>query len=253
MSDNITMYVITHKEFNEPKIDGYVPIQAGAAINKKLNYITDATGENISEKNKNYCELTVLYWIWKNQKDDVVGISHYRRYFFKNRFCNNSNKAINKEQIKKYLEKYDVIIPEPEYIYKYTIEDEYKEKHHIKDLHNCRKIIDKIYPEYIESFDTVMKSKEMHQYNMIVANKDKFDEYAKWLFDILFEVEKITDISNYDDYNKRIYGFLSERLFNVWLHKNSDLKVKQLPVNITDKTYIKWQFKNRIKKMLLRR
>lgn len=33
----------------------------------------------------------------------------------------------------------------------------------------------------------------------------------------MFEVEKRINIENYDDYQKRVMGFLSERLFRVWL------------------------------------
>ena len=51
----------------------------------------------------------------------------------------------------------------------------------------------------------------------VLCEKRMFDEYCEWLFNILFEVENRTDISNYDSYNKRLYGFLSERLINIWV------------------------------------
>ena len=63
---------------------------------------------------------------------------------------------------------------------------------------------------------------------MFIAKKEIFDEYYKWLFDILFELEKRTDVSNYDDYSKRIIGFFAERMMTVWVLKNN-LKVKELP------------------------
>jgi len=62
--------------------------------------------------------------------------------------------------------------------------------------------------------------------NMVITSKTLYDEYCSWLFDILFEVEKRTNIENYDDYQKRVFGFLSERLFRTWL-LNRPLKVRE--------------------------
>lgn len=251
MENKIKIFVVTHKTAKFPNKNCYIPIQAGSEIHEKLGYMDDNIGDNISKKNNNYCELTALYWIWKNCNSDIVGLTHYRRYFFTKRFCSDINKVIDEVEINKYLEKYDVIVPEPEYILKYTVKDEYKKMHHIKDLENCREIIKKIYPEYQDAFDKVMESRKLHQYNMLIAKKELVNKYCKWLFTILFELEKITDISNYDTYNKRIYGFLSERLFNVWLEKNKNLKKKELPVNNIEVGNINWQIKNQLKKILV--
>ena len=80
----MSMYVITHKKFNYPIPDGYIPLLVGANRNENPgNYMTDNTGKNISDKNLNYSELTGLYWLWKNNHDENIGISHYRRYFSK--------------------------------------------------------------------------------------------------------------------------------------------------------------------------
>ena len=102
------IYIATHKEFKVPAEEGYVPIYVGAEGKQKLCYLSDNTGENISQKNKNYCELTGMYWIWKNTNDEYKGMVHYRRYF------SNSlrKKYILKEStIKNILKKYDVILP----------------------------------------------------------------------------------------------------------------------------------------------
>ena len=40
----------------------------------------DDEGDNISQKNKTYCELTAQYWAWKNEDADYYGFFHYRRY-----------------------------------------------------------------------------------------------------------------------------------------------------------------------------
>ena len=68
---------------------------------------------------------------------------------------------------------------------------------------------------------------------MLICNKNLYDEYCEWLFSILFELENITDLSTMDAYNQRMYGFVSERLLNVWVHHNN-LKIKTLPVELFD-------------------
>ncbi len=218
------IYIATHKKIDIQE-DGYTPIQVGAEINEELPYLKDNTGDNISKKNKNYCELTALYWIWKNTSEDIIGLTHYRRFFFKNIF---SKKILKIEDIEKILNKDDIILPTKVNI-NMTIEEHYNKYHHIEDLHKCREIINKNYPEYIEAFDKILKRKSLYAFNMFIMHKDRFDDYMTWLFKIFDELEKTIDISNYDEYNKRIYGFLSERLFNVWLEKQN-LKVKEMLV-----------------------
>ena len=76
--------------FDKPLQDNYtfiredVVLQVGAALTKERisnDVITDCEGENISIRNKQFCELTGLYWIWKNAREDYVGLVHYRRHF----------------------------------------------------------------------------------------------------------------------------------------------------------------------------
>ena len=85
---NIKIIVATHKKYWMPSDPVYFPIHVGAEGKKDpmghpldLGYIKDNTGENISDKNKNYCELTGLYWAWKNLNADYIGLAHYRRHF----------------------------------------------------------------------------------------------------------------------------------------------------------------------------
>lgn len=70
---------VTHKEYQFPKDALYTPIQVNAQKNKDLGYLKDNEGDNISFKNNNYCELTAMYWAWKNLSCDIIGINHYRR------------------------------------------------------------------------------------------------------------------------------------------------------------------------------
>lgn len=232
--DKGTIYVITHKKF-EANYDKqlYKIIQVGQGFSDKE--IKDNTGDNISEKNKNYCELTALYWIWKNDKQsEFVGTAHYRRFFAKNLLNRILKRPIDKKYVNKALKKYDILIPEPMIMLNKNVLEQYSEKHYEKDLLICGDIIREKYPEYKKSFEEIMKRKYYSQFNMLICKKEIYDTYMKWLFDILFEVEKRIDISNYDSYNQRIYGFLSERLFNVWLNNNKQFKIKELPVYNTE-------------------
>lgn len=238
----IKIFVATHKKFNFPLKECYAPIQCGAEINKNLGYLKDNEGINISSKNPNYCELTVIYYMWKNiKKDNVVGLCHYRRYFYKNIF-NNKNNILSDTDIDKITNKYDIILPTPCYFNK-SIQKNYCDSHHFEDLLECKNIIKEKYPEFENSFDLVLKRKWAYCFNMIITRKEIFDDYCNWLFDILFDLEKKIDISKYDDYNKRVFGFLSERLLNVYIEKNKHkFKIKELPVYNVDN----FNFKQRL-------
>ena len=67
------IYIATHKKFNVPNLNGYCALQVGAEGKEKYGYLRDNIGNHISGKNANYCELTGLYWIWKNTDDSYKG------------------------------------------------------------------------------------------------------------------------------------------------------------------------------------
>lgn len=210
-----SLYVMTHKKFPEPTDPLYVPLHVGAALHAPLPYISDDTGDNISVKNPNFCELTGLYWVWKNDPEsDVVGLCHYRRFF-----VDENGKKLGLEFVNAALKKYDVIMT-PQFVLKSgTLWEHYVSEHHEQDLVVLRSAIEKLYPEYLAAFDEVMGGSRSYFANMFITRKSLADEYCKWLFDILFETEKNLDISGYDAYNSRVFGFLSERMLTVWLHK----------------------------------
>lgn len=235
----MSMYVVTHKKFDYKIPKGYIPLLVGASRNKNLgNYLTDNTGINISEKNQNFCELTGIYWVWKNCTDANVGVSHYRRYFSEKKnlkqieleaILKGYPNAIKLSEIDTFLKKYDWIVPEPYQLPEITVYEQFSQTHNVRDLEVTKQVIKEMYPDYITAFDDVMTNHEMSLANMCYTRKKLFDSYCQWLFDILFEVEKRTDISNYDDYQKRLYGFLAERLMNVWMKKNEhEMRIKFL-------------------------
>lgn len=247
----IKIYVAAHKEANFPDNPMYVPIEVGAYNKENFLKVTDNTGDNISEKNPFFCELTATYWILKNDLCDIVGLTHYRRFFFK-KHTNKMEFILKKKDIEEILSDYDIIVPIKTYLVKYkNIKEAYANIHHIADYELCRKIIEEKYPSYLDAFDIVSNSRSFYACNMFISSKKIFDKYYNWLFDILFELEKRIDITSYDDYNRRIFGFLSERLFNVWLcHEN--LKVKEMPVYNTHKKFLLQYLDYKVKRSIFR-
>lgn len=212
---SLKIYTLTHKKFDIPKDPMYIPLQVGHAVSKDLGYIGDDTGENISEKNMYYSELTGHYWIWKNVIDtEYVGVCHYRRYL-----VNEKELIFTKEELLKLLESFDIIttkkvlLPNPYY-------DGYKATHHIENLDITAKVIKKLYPDYYEIYDRTIHSDETYFGNIMICKKSLFDSYCEWLFSIFKEMEKYVSFQGYDDYHKRVYGFISEILLLVYVRKN---------------------------------
>lgn len=232
-------YVVTHKQFSSVcKKECYVPLLVGADSNSgEENWLKDNTGDNISFKNKSFCELTGIYWIWKNSKEDIVGICHYRRYFTLSRRLFPKIFFLTRKNIVSLLKVYDIILPKrSDSSYNgYTAKEFFAIKHDRNVWDKCREIIQSKCPDYLEDFEWFSSERSGYCYNMMICNKQWYDSYCEWLFEILFELEKYVDISAYDNYNVRMFGFVSERLVNVWLHHNK-LKTVDISVYFVDET-----------------
>ncbi len=222
MSKDIRIVIATHKSYWMPEDSMYLPIQVGAeGKNIDLGFQKDNTGDNISKKNSNYCELTGLYWAWKNLKADYIGIAHYRRHFsYRGASGKKQERILTHEKAAELVQKSDIILPKQRY---YVIESNYSQyahAHHAIDLDTTRDIIMEKYPSYIPFFDRSMKSTHGHRFNMFIMKYDRFCEYCTWFFDILFELERQLDISSYSINDARVFGFVSERLLDVWISTN---------------------------------
>ena len=230
---NIKILVATHKAYWMPEDDVYLPLHVGREGKQDLGFVGDNTGDNISLKNPNFCELTGLYWAWKNLQCDYIGLCHYRRYFCAANHgsdVESKHKAIlHRSDYEKLFQQYDVILPKKRNYFIETVRSQYEHAHNKRDLDEIEKIIDEHYPEYKKAFSEVMNRTSLYITNMFVMRKRLFDDYCVWLFGILFQLEKTIDISLYDSYQSRVFGFLGERLFNVWLEKKQ-LKIKELEV-----------------------
>ena len=236
----IKIIVATHKQFVMPQdTELYLPIHVGCEGKKELGFQGDNTGDNISILNPYYCELTGLYWAWRNLDCDYLGLVHYRRYFTKitkryNESINIDDVILNRYEIEELLENSEVIVPKRR---KYYIETLYSHYDHTFDgthLDLARTIIEMKSPEYLSSFDKVMKQRSGYMFNMFIMKKELADDYFTWLFPILDSMYECMDLSSLTAFEARLFGRVSELLFNVWLVKNN-LTPKEVPFMYMEK------------------
>lgn len=230
---DIRIIVAAHKTYWMPRDPVYLPLQVGAAGKEPMGFQSDADGDNISLYNPYYCELTDLYWAWKNLSCDVVGLCHYRRYFAHRTLARSPEKKrkaiFHQEDYEALLREYDVIVPEKRHYYIESVRSQYEHVHHKHNLDLVGQIIAKRYPAYKAAFETVMERRSLYLWNMFVMDKERFDAYCTWLFDILFLLEPSVNLKDCSSYEARVFGFLAERLWNVWLEKQQLRKV-EVPV-----------------------
>ncbi len=211
----IQIFAMTHKAFTPPPDPVYVPLQVGRASHEPLGYTGDDTGDHISDLNAYFSELTGVYWLWKNNHDtDIIGICHYRRYLI-----SEDGRLYTNADIERLLAQYDIIVTKKLEL-RMSYYDGFASTHDEKDLVETERVVAEKYPEYAALFHDMVHKKETYFANMMICTKQLYDEYCTWLFDILFEVRRRIDTSGYDNYRKRVYGFLSEFLLTVWIVKN---------------------------------
>jgi len=223
--------VVTHKDYPMPEdTELYVPVQVGRASRIRPEWRKDDEGENISAKNQTFCELTALYWAWKNLDAETLGLCHYRRYFGSPEI---GIQKISAAEIGRLLETADVILPKKRHYWIETRESQYAHAHHEEDLKCAEGILRERYPEYMEAWKWMLQTRSGHICNMFIMRREHVNEYCVWLFDILFEVEKRLDISGYAEKDKRVFGYLGERLLDVWIRKNG-IKYAEVPMIVTE-------------------
>ena len=221
-----TIFAMTHKKFIPPTDKMYVPLHVGREGKTDLGYLCDNTGENISYKNQYYSELTGMYWVWKNyQGSDNVGICHYRRFL-----TNDAGRLFTEAEIESLLTRYDLITTKT-LTMRYPYYDGFSHNHNLRDLEVALEIIKEMYPDYYDTLDEMVHKRETWFGNIMICKKTLYDEYCSWLFPIFFFFFKKINVESYDDYHKRVYGFISEFLLYVWAMVKK-LKVYQCKVGM---------------------
>ncbi len=217
---SVKVLVATHKQYAFPDDASYAPIQVGVARGESdFGYLRDDQGDNISSLNDSFCELTALYWVWKNgymDKSKYVGLVHYRRYFTGD-LNFGGVEILSSHEIETMLASHDIIVPKKRNYYIQSVYAHYGHAHYGEDLDRLREVMVDLSPSHIHAFDAVMKQRFLYLYNMFVMPSRLFEQYCEWLFPLLFKLAEGMDISKRDAYQKRVFGFLGERLFNIWI------------------------------------
>lgn len=229
----ICIIIAAHKKYRMPTETCYLPVHVGCEGKESIGLTGDNTGDNISLKNPFYCELTGLYWMWKNIEADYMGLVHYRRYFTAKCMLRSSktklDRILKEDELKEMLKTTDIILPRKRHYYIESLYSHYAHTHYAEHLEIAEKVIKTMTPDYADAFRTVMQRRSGHMFNMFIMKSEMCKEYCKWLFSVLEEMEKHIDITQYDAFQARLYGRISELLLDVWIEKNG-FKYKELPI-----------------------
>lgn len=227
-----------------PNSSMYVPLHVGSAGKPDIGYRRDDTGDNISAKNSGYCELTGLYWAWKNLPAEYLGMVHYRRHFSLHQGKDKWKSVLNDREAERLCGRFDIILPKKRHYYIETLYSHYEHTHYIEHITQTRQIISEKYPEYIESFDSVLDQSKGYMFNMFIMKRDLLDEYCAWLFDILGELENRVAVDGLSSFQRRFYGRVSEILLNVWLcYRQKNKPVRIAVIKYMHMEHINWRRK----------
>ncbi|MCL9662781.1 DUF4422 domain-containing protein [Paenibacillus hunanensis] len=238
--------VCYHKTMPVVQNEVLTPILLNARNNSIPGFLyTDDMGDNISDKNPTYCELTALYTIWKNDiwvDTDYIGLFHYRRILSLNEKLNNrlpdydlfeinelndeySKYGLTKQQIDQCMMSFDVLLPKLK-LFPTNIYTQYAESkdHHSEHIDYALEYISQHNEDYIQSAQAILTGNEISLYNMFVMHVSLFRQYCEWLFPLLQYVESKVDTTTFNTQELRYIGFLTERLFNVFIHHQKTLK-----------------------------
>lgn len=209
--------------------------------------LMDNTFDHISDKNPSYSEMTAIYWVWKNiPLEDFVGFCHYRRYLNTSPVSKGAqitlsdlssgltkfSDFISEENVVSLMKEYDLILPNPMHLPP-SIRAQYAFCHYKKDFEVMFECLLRSFPEHAETIKNACNSPVGYMNNCFIMRSGLFQEYADWMFSVFAELEKEIVVNTKNAYQQRVFAFLSERLFTVFItikKKEGSLKIKELPL-----------------------
>ena len=122
----IKVFVATHKRYRMPSDKMYLPLHVGASGKVSIGFQRDDQGDNISYLNYAFCELTGLYWGWKNCDASYKGLAHYRRHFRGQKKTKDPfDCVLTQKEAQEYLKETDILVTKRRNYYIETIYDHY--------------------------------------------------------------------------------------------------------------------------------
>lgn len=191
------------------------PIQVGADLTEQIiSGLQDNQGENISCKNRNYCELTATYYAWKNCQAAYKGLCHYRRIF-----------EIDDCQMRELMnrrEEWDVILPYSSVHYP-NISTQHLRYIREEDWQAMLRALEETAPDYFAAWRQLVDGGEQffYNYNMLIARAEVFDDYCDFLFSVLERAEALTTPKGWERAD-RFAGYMGENLTTIYFLKNRD-------------------------------
>lgn len=238
----IVVAVASHRPYPAPRDPAYLPVHVGRALHPELaaemdalGYVGDDTGDSVSSRNAELCELTALWWVWRNVEADYKGLVHYRRHLgspslVRRLSRDRMGRFATGEELAGILGPggADAVLPRRRDYYVETVRSHWEHTLPAEQLEAARAVVGERDASDLEALDAVLSSRGAHMFNMMVMRSDLLDEYCSWLFPALHELGSRLPPSGYDPFNARYLGRVSEVLLDAWL-LGRDLRVRELP------------------------
>ncbi|MCR4746712.1 MAG: DUF4422 domain-containing protein [Lachnospiraceae bacterium] len=207
---------------NIPELADYIyPLQVGRSnADKKIAYFTDDQGENISSKNSNYCELTGLYWIWKNKLSNIASADDESRQYFGMNQYRRMLLLSDDDLLRLADNEVDVILPYP-MPYEPDINEHHKRYIKEVDWSAMLTALKELEPEYASYFPKVLEQQYLYNYNVILAKKSVLRGYCEWLFPILERTEALSEPKGGERADRYI-GYMGETLETLYFMRNAE-------------------------------
>lgn len=243
-NNQLKVIVALHKQYRVKQDSVYLPVQVGAsAANQDMGYQRDDQGQSISQKNTLYCELTGLYWAWKNLSAEALGIVHYRRYLghpSRHRpWIGRWAQIATGKELEQMLEERQILLPKKRNYVIESREDQFIHAHGKTAMDVLRLVMKERSAQYLPAFERTMRRTSGHIFNMFVMRRDLCDAYCTWLFDTLFEVEAFMRKNMPQEIKPRLFGYLAERMLDCWIETNGYSYTELPVVNIEKQNWLK--------------